>query len=114
MEQCEMEIQVIWENGVLRPVAPLKLIRSLVKIQVPDEAIASAEEMENSGAPGDVMATGQKTPLDELLSKDPDDPWLKRMKEVEAGILAIPEEQLPELTEKQLERIVAFENREDR
>jgi hypothetical protein len=70
--------------------------------------------MENSGAPGDVMATGHRTPLDELLSENPDDPWLKRMKEVEERILAIPEDQFPELTEKQLARIVAFENREDR
>jgi hypothetical protein len=114
MERCEIEILAIWENGVLRPVAPLKLIHSLVKIQVPDEAVASTEEMENSGAPGDVMAIGQKPPLDELLSEHPDDPWLKRMKEVEARILTIPEDQLPELTEKQLERIVAFGNREDR
>jgi hypothetical protein len=43
-----------------------------------------------------------------------DDPWLKRVKEGEARILAIPEDQLPELTEKQIERIAAFENREDR
>jgi hypothetical protein len=109
-----MEIQAIWENGVLRPIAPLKLIHSLVTIQVPDEAIASTADMENSGAPVDVMAIGRRNPLDELLADHPDDPWLKRMKEGEVKVLAIPEDQLPELTEKQLERIAAFEDREDR
>jgi len=36
------------------------------------------------------------------------------MKETQERILAIPDDQLPELTHKQMERIAAFAQREDR
>ena len=99
-----MEVQTIWENGVLRPIAPLTLKHTRVTIQVPNEEIISIGQIEEKPT----------APLDVLLAKHPDDPWLKKIKEIEEKILAIPDDQLPELTEDQLERIAAFANREDR
>jgi len=109
-----MEIQTIWENGVLRPKAPLKLKHSHVTIQVPNEEIVSTDQIESNGAASDGKASEQKAPLDVLLAEYPDDPWLNKIKEIEEKILAIPDDQFPELTEEQLERISAFANREDR
>lgn len=99
-----MEIQTIWENGVLRPIAPLVLKHTHVAIQVPNEEIISIGQIEEKPT----------APLDVLLAEHPDDPWLSKMKEIEEKILAIPDDQLPELTEEQIERIAAFANREDR
>ena len=109
-----MEVQTIWENDVLRPIAPLKLKHSHVTIQVPNEEIVSTDQIECNGAASDGTANKEKAPLDVLLAEHPDDPWLNKIKEIKEKILAIPNDQLPELTEKQLERISAFANREDR
>ena len=99
-----MDIQTIWEHGVLRPIAPLKLKHTRVTIQVPNEEIISIGHIEEQPT----------APLDVLLAKHPDDPWLNKVKEIEEKILAIPDDQLPELTAKQRERIAAFASREDR
>jgi len=99
-----LEIQTIWENGVFRPIAPLTLKHTRVTIQVPHEEIISIGQIEEKPT----------APLDVLLAKHPDDPWLNTIKGIEEKILAIPDDQLPELTEGQLERIAVFANREDR
>ncbi|MFZ1641285.1 MAG: hypothetical protein WAV07_07550 [Candidatus Contendobacter sp.] len=109
-----MNVQAVWENGVFRPTLPLTLKQRSVTLQVPDEAIASAERLEGIGVSDTEWADQPPSSLDTLLGEHPDDPWLKTLKETEERILAIPEDQLPELTAKQMERIAAFAQREDR
>ena len=97
-----MQVQAIWDNGVFRPTLPLALKRRQVMIHVPDEAIVRAGESRSAPT------------LDGLLSQRPDDPWLQTMQESEARILALPEDQLPVLTDRQVERMAAFAQREER
>lgn len=109
-----MNIQAIWENGVFRPTAPLALRHRLVTLQVPDEEIASADHLEEHTVYGEDHIDQPPSSLDILRRQYPDDSWLKNLKDSEERILAIPEDQLPELTDKQIERITAFFHRENR
>ena len=52
--------------------------------------------------------------LDALLAQTPNDPWLQRMKAIESRVLSMPDDQIPNLTAKQLDRVEAFALREDR
>jgi hypothetical protein len=56
----------------------------------------------------------EKHTNDAMLAQTPDDPWLQQMKVIEAQTLALSDDQLPDLTPKQLSRIEAFAMREDR
>ncbi|MFZ1640561.1 MAG: hypothetical protein WAV07_03815 [Candidatus Contendobacter sp.] len=109
-----MQVQAIWENGVFRPTAPLTLKHRVVNLQVPDEAIAHVDRLEGIGVSDEARVNQPPSSLDILLGQDSDDPWLKTLKDTEQKILDIPEDQLPELTAKQMERIVAFAQREER
>jgi predicted DNA-binding antitoxin AbrB/MazE fold protein len=91
-----MNVQAIWENGVLRPMLPVNIKHTQVTIQIPDEEIElqnpcnlAAEVIARAKAMRDKLDAIRNSPLP-------------------------PDDELPELTEKQLERMAAFELREDR
>ena len=42
-----MNVQVLWANGVLRPLQPLHLMHEQVVIQIPDEEVISTGKSEN-------------------------------------------------------------------
>lgn len=94
-----MRLEAIYDNGLLQMPASLRFHHSRFKVlvEVPDEEIMD-----------------EKAPLDALLSQNPNDPWLQRMKSIESQVLSTPDNQLPDLTAKQLDRIEAFALREDR
>lgn len=100
-----MNIQAIWDGEVLRPTQPLKLKHDLVTIQVPDEEIStsapapSASQEQSYMLPPEVLARAQAL--------------RKRLDAIRNAPLP-PDEELPALTQKHLERIEAFELREDR
>lgn len=80
-------------------------------IYVHDDEIIAPYSVINRTQSG---ATIMLSALDLLLEENPDDSWLQRMKAIEAEVLAIPDEQLPELTPKQQHYLQAFALREDR
>lgn len=102
-----MEIQTVWQNGVFKPLRPLRLKRMLVTIEVPDEEIADidpAKEKEYTSGPY------KTTPV----VRGRADAILIRMEQIHNEILDLPEDKLPTVTDKQLERMCAMEMREDR
>ncbi|MDS4042008.1 MAG: DUF104 domain-containing protein [Candidatus Competibacter sp.] len=109
-----MKVRAVWENGVFRPMSPLTLKRRSVTIQVPDEEIAGADPAEGIRVGDGGQANQIRSSLDTLLGEYPDDSWLKRMKETEEQILAIPDDRLPELTDREMERMAAIARREER
>lgn len=102
-----MKIQAIYENGVLKPTEPLNLKNKIVTIYVPDDEIFSAETTSEA----EQLAVKYNLPPEvEVMAKD----LLARLAAVAEEVMKIPEEDLPVVTKKQLERIEAFEMREDR
>ena len=102
-----MEIQTVWQNGVFKPIQPLRLKHMLVTIKVPDEEIADIDPAKEKGYTSEPYKT---TPVVQGRA----DALLIRMEQIHNEILALPEDQLPTVTDKQLERIRAMEMREDR
>lgn len=75
-----MNVQVIWENGVSRPIVPILIKHTRVTIQVPDEEIAGQVEtiiqpIVSEGLPEDVlkMAAEMAARRDEILMQPFDD-----------------------------------------
>jgi predicted DNA-binding antitoxin AbrB/MazE fold protein len=103
-----MQIEVIWENGVLRPKKPLALRRSEVTIEVPDEEIqvSSPTEPEKEALETEKFEKHNLHP--ETIAA------LESLEDIKQSMLAIPDDKFPELTEEQEERIRAFTGREDR
>lgn len=102
-----MEIQALWEDGVFKPVKPLHLKGRLVTLQVSDaeiEDIVPGKEQE--------VLPGANKPTPEV--RDRASAFLKKLEQIHRQILALPEDQLPALPDKQLERMQAMEMREDR
>lgn len=97
-----MNIQVIWENGVFRPTQPLQLKHSMVTIQVPDEEISvTAPESvvsrkESYALPPEVQALAERmtAELEDIL----DAPYP-------------PDDSLPPLSQKHIDRVAAFATR---
>ena len=102
-----MEIQTVWQDGVFKPMQPLRLKRMLVTIKVLDEEIADIDLAKGKEYTADPYKTAPvvQTRTDALLI---------RMEQIHNEILSLPEDQLPTVTDKQLERIHAMEMREDR
>ena len=97
-----MQVTAIYDGGTLHFSQSLhfKHQKFEVLVNIPEDEVVT--DMPNQSA------------LDALLAQTPDDAWLQRMKAIETRVLAIPDDVLPDLTAKQLERIEAFEMREDR
>jgi predicted DNA-binding antitoxin AbrB/MazE fold protein len=102
-----MEIQTLWQDGVFKPMQPLRLKRTLVTIKVPDEEIADIDPPKGKEYTSEPYKTAPvvQTRADALLI---------RLEQIHNEILALPEDQLPIVTDKQLERMHAMEMREDR
>jgi hypothetical protein len=100
-----MNIQAIWEDGVLRPTQPLTLKHDLVTIQVPDEEIA-ANELE----PTVLREKPYVLPPEAIAIADRMTAEFERIRNAPLP----PDEDLPPVTQKQLDRIAAFAMREDR
>jgi len=97
-----MQVAATYEAGSIKLSQPMQFVREKfqVFVSIPESELAPAAQTASS--------------LDALLAQTPDDPWLQRMKAIETETLALPDDQLPELTPKQLSRIDAFALREDR
>lgn len=97
-----MQVAATYEGGFIKFAQPMHFVRQKfqVTVNIPEDELAPAAQPASS--------------LDALLAQTPDDPWLQRMKAIETQTLALPDEQLPELTPKQLSRIDAFALRENR
>jgi predicted DNA-binding antitoxin AbrB/MazE fold protein len=102
-----MNIQAIYEHAVLKPIQPLNLKNKLVTIYVPDEEV-SGEEIKDQMH--DLAVKYNLPPEVEAMAKD----LLARLAAVTEEVMKISEEDLPVVTKKQLERMEAFEMREDR
>lgn len=100
-----MKIQAIYEDGVLKPTQPLRLKRRLITIQVPDEEVVDVESQNEK--PKALVEIPPQV-------RERADALLKRLAKIQEEVLALPEDQLPKVTAKQLERMEAFEMREDR
>lgn len=99
-----MEIEVIWENGVFRPLRQISLKRSRVTIQVPDEAIGSSPGTDEGVASSQYVLSPEAHRIAQEMQAQ-----LERIRNAPFP----PDEELPPVTQKQLDRIVAFATRED-
>lgn len=113
-----MQVKATYENGAINFAQPLRFKHRKfeVVVSIPEEELESGESktpvpqaVDNKT---DVIPANQSA-LDTLLAQTPNDPWLQRMKAIESRVLSIPDEQIPDLTAKQLDRIEAFALRED-
>lgn len=91
-----MRVPAIYENGSIRIKQALRFKRDTfdLEIDIPEEVL-EAPQMKHQAS--------------ELV-----DSWVVRLEEIRREVLATPEDQLPEISEKQLERIRAFSERADR
>lgn len=89
-----MNIQVIWENGALQPIQPLRLRHPMVTIQVPDEESATASAL--NSLPSEVLTIAAE--------------MRKRLDAIRHATLP-PDHQLSAISEKTIERMAAFEVR---
>lgn len=89
-----MNVQAIWENGVFRPLQLISIKHSILTIVVPDEEVEVAAS--HYVLPKELSAQAQA--------------MLAKMDAIRNAPLP-PDEELPELTEKQLNNIEAFELR---
>ena len=101
-----MKIQVLYEDGVLKPIQPLDLKRRLVTVDVPDEEIFYEKITNEEQEPGKKY---HLPPEVETMAKD----LLVRLAGVTEEVMKMPEEELPVVTKKQLEHAEALEMRED-
>jgi len=102
-----MQIQARWKNGALYPVRPLHLKNNkLVTIEIAEDMLPVHDPR------SDNVNDEHSSTINELLANDPDDAWLQKMKKIEVRIINA-EEELPELTHRQLQNIDAFSLRED-
>jgi hypothetical protein len=97
-----MQVAATYESDAIKFAQPMQFVHQKfqVIVNIPEAELAPAAQPPSS--------------LDALLAQTPDDPWLQRMKAIETQTLALPDDELPELTPKQLSRIEAFAMREDR
>jgi hypothetical protein len=108
-----MQMEVLYQQGRVEFLEPIQLKHDQFRmiVELPDEEVVQSQAMPEPVPSGDTIAPSM---LDLLLNEAPDDPWLQRMKAIEAAVLATPEAQLPDLTPKQRQYLDAFTRREDR
>ena len=108
-----MHREVIYRRGRVEFLDPIQLKHDQFRmiVELPDEEVVQPQAMPEPVPLGETLAPSM---LDLLLNEAPDDPWLQRMKAIEADVFATPEEQLPDLTPKQRQYLAAFAVREDR
>lgn len=108
-----MQIEVLYKQGRVEFLEPLQLKHDQFRmiIELPDEEVVQPQAMTAPVLSDETIAPSV---LDLLLDETPDDPWLQRMKAIEAEVLATPEAQLPDLTPKQRQYLDAFARHEER
>ena len=108
-----MQIEALYQQGRVEFLKPIQLKRDRFKmiVELPDDEVMEPPPGIDAVPSGATLAPSA---LDRLLGEYPDDPWLRRMKAIEAEVLAMPEEHLPALTPKQQAYLEAFALREDR
>lgn len=105
-----MKIEAIYDNGKLKFLSPLKFAhhRFTVKVDVPDSEVLmqsdtashiEASQTPHAGLPAEVQAIAERMKDD-----------LQRLRNAPLP----PDDELPPLTQKQLDRMAAFALREDR
>lgn len=96
-----MQVQAIWENGVLRPMLPLILKHPVITIQIPDEEVI-AHPMEA------VPPARSLPPEAEAYARA----LVERLDRIRH--MPLPDDaDLPPLTQKQEERMEAFALRDE-
>lgn len=97
-----MQVNATYDDGEIKFTQALRFKHHKfdVIVSIPDDEVVYDPQSQSA--------------LDALLALNPDDQWLLLMKAIESRVLATPDDELPELTAKQLERIEAYEAREDR
>ena len=96
-----MQVKAMYENGTVHFLQPVRLKHRKfeILINIPDE------EIETRSIPN---------PLDVMLAETPADAWLQQMKSTLTAAQLKPDHEIPEPTQKQLDRIEAFSFRGDR
>lgn len=98
-----MQVDAIYNNGRLEFSKSIRFKRTRfkVKVELPEQEII--HDTSQFGLFG----------IEEPLSKDAL-AWLEELKKIQQTVMNIPEDQLPEITTEQLERLEAIEMREER
>lgn len=114
-----MQVKAIYEDGAINFAQPLqfKHRKFEVIVSIPEDELESGEIIAPASRAADNATDASletQSSLDALLAQTPNDPWLQRMKAIELRVLSLPDDQIPALTAKQLDRIEAFALREDR
>jgi len=91
-----MQIQAKWENGALYPVRPLRLKHKTVVVEIADDELESRSGLYD--LPEDILMDARH---------------LQARFETIRNAAPIPEEDVQELTKKQLQRVEAFTIREE-
>lgn len=94
-----MQFEAVYKQGRLEFIQPVRFVHKQfkVRVEVPEHEVIRAEQ---GGA--DTSPTGFA------------DEWLARLEAIKQEVLQIPEDDLPELTEKQDQYMRAFSLREER
>jgi predicted DNA-binding antitoxin AbrB/MazE fold protein len=101
-----MKIQAIYENGVLKPTKPLPLRRKLVTIQIPDEELV---EPRQPASPKSVFDKYNLSPEVRAMAEE----MIAELDAIRNAPLP-PDEELPPVSQKQIERFEAFALRDNR
>lgn len=97
-----MQLEAIFQDGQLKFVKPVRFVTRhfRVKVEVPDDVLADAAES---------VLKEPKESVPECA-----DEWLSRLESIRQEILAVPEGELPALSEKQRVYASAYALRDDR
>ena len=121
-----MQVEAIYDQGRLEFAHPLKLKHQRIRLIVD---IADDEIVDPSNPYGldpEILAVAAQArsrldairlvpdSFETLISQNPADAWLQQMKSTLIAVQLKPDDEIPELTQKQLDRIEAFSHREDR
>lgn len=97
-----MQIEAIYNKGIFELPPDIHLSRERFKVIIDFPADAVKKTRHES-----------TNPLDLLLIKYPQDSWLRQMKTIEEKVNSQKEQDLPELSLKQLDNIKAFSQTEE-
>ena len=102
-----MHVKAVYEHGVINLGQQIRFKREKfdVVVYIPDDEL-DVDRHEVSKQQNALSA------LDVLLEQTPNDPWLQRMKAIELAALSMPDEDIPPLSEQQLEHVQAFKMQE--
>lgn len=114
-----MQVKAIYEDGAINFAQPLRFKHRKfeVIVSIPEDELESGELKAPASRATDNttdVSLPVQSSLETLLAQTPNDPWLQRMKAIELRVLSLPDDQIPDLTAKQLDRIEAFALREER